>query len=306
MLAAIQELLVLFMILGIGYLFGKVKLVDEVMTERLSKLILSGTFPMLIVASMDRPFDQQLWSRSIWLLVATIIICLMIIAVIEMLVRKMGKTSEQDVVCQFVMLFGNTTFMGMPVLKAMLGEEGVFYTAVVCMVFNSLMFSYGLIILSRKRKPDIKKLLFNPGLIATIIGLCMFLLPVSLPYIFHRSLSWCGDMTIPLSLFVGGSIISRNPIREMIQPIRVWTISLLRIAVYPLLIIGILTPIGVEHRIVCVLAIIFATPAPMTAGSFTQGYGGDTFFAGKLVVVSNLLSIITMSGLVWFFTSGLY
>ena len=44
-------------------------------------------------------------------------------------------------------------------------------------------------------------------------------------------------------------------------------------------------------------AILFATPVALTAGAFAGRYGADAALAGRAVVVSNLISVVTLPAL---------
>lgn len=299
---ALTEIVVLFIIMGFGVILGKKDIVDERTSNRISSLVLSFTFPALIISSMDRDFDAGMFHNSLILLGVTFLICFVIIIVIEAEVRLTKTHSASMSARQFIMLFGNTSFMGIPVLNALYGADGIFYAAVMSVAFNFLMFSYGIYILCRDARPSFKKIFLNSGFIGTAIGLVLFVTPLSLPYIISRPIAWCGDMTIPLALIVAGSIISRNKLSDIVRPAEVWITSFIRLVLYPAVMIAILSLFGMNAYIMSILVIVFATPAPLTAGAFVSHYGGDVFFASKVVVLSNLLSLISMPVLIFIFT----
>jgi predicted permease len=300
---AILEIIVLFIIMFFGYILGKNDIVDEKMSNKLSTLVLSGTFPALIIASMDRDFDMTMFKNSVILILFSIFILLAVVVYIEIETKVRKSPPGEMSARHFLMLFGNTSFMGIPVLNALYGSDGVFYAAVINIVCNFLMFSYGIFLLCRDEHPNFRKIFLNPGFIGTIIGFLLFVTPASLPYVIYRPLQWCGDMTIPLALLVAGSIISRNKLRDIIRPVSVWYTSIIRLVIYPIILIPVLLLLKVDTFLVSILVIIFATPAPLTAGAFVGNYGGDGFFASKVVVLSNLLSIITMTAMIYIFTA---
>ena len=55
----------------------------------------------------------------------------------------------------------------------------------------------------------LKKLLYNPSLIATLVGILMFACQFELPYVIARPIEWIGDMTIPISLLIVGSCLAK-------------------------------------------------------------------------------------------------
>lgn len=300
---ALTEIVVLFIILGFGIVLGKRGLVDEKMGDKLGSLVLSFTFPALIITSMDREFNVAVLRNSVIIAGITLALCMAILIAIELETRFRKNPPKSMSARHFLMMFGNTAFMGIPVLMALYGSDGVFYAVVMNVVFNFFMFSYGIFILCRHEHPNFKKIFLNAGFIGTAIGLVLFLTPLSLPYVVSRPLSWCGDMTIPLALLVAGEIISRNRARDIIRPVGVWYASVIRIVIFPVILIPMFLLLGVSPYIMGIVVIIFSTPAPLTGGAFIGSYGGDSFFANKVIVLSYILSLITMPVLIFIFTS---
>ncbi len=299
MTQVMMEIGVLFVIILFGFYLGKKAIIDDQMATKLSALVLSGTFPALIITSMDRPFDALLLDNSIKLVGLTLLFTLCIILSIEGEVRLRKKFPDTMSARHFMTLFGNTSFMGMPILNALYGAEGVFYVAVINIIFNALMFSYGLFLFSRKERVNWGQLLMNPGFISTWLGVILFLSPLSLPYLISRPLNWCGSMTIPLALLIAGSIISRHPFKSLVRPFAVWRTSLIRIVLFPFLLLTVLSLARVDNFLVTILVIVFSTPAPLTATAFSEKYGGDVFFTSKVVALSNLLFLGTMPTLLF-------
>ena len=63
---------------------------------------------------------------------------------------------------------------------------------------------------------------------------------------------------------------------------------------FPLLLVPALRATGCSGVTLTVPAILFATPAALTAGAFAGRYGADEALAGRTVVLSNLLSLVTL------------
>ena len=131
----------------------------------------------------------------------------------------------------------------------------------------------------------------------------LFLTPLSLPYVLSRPISWCGEMTIPLALLVAGSIVSRNKLREIVRPASVWYTSLIRIALFPAVMIPVLLVLKVEPYLISMLVIVLCHPRPPHCRRFCQHLRRQRLLCSKVVVLSNLLSLITMPILIFIFTT---
>jgi predicted permease len=196
---------------------------------------------------------------------------------------------------QFLILLGNTAFMGYPVIQAIYGDTGVFYASMFNIWHNVIMFSYALSLLQRGKKIQWGKLLRNNGMIATLLGFVLFLCPFTLPYVLHRPMEWVGDMTIPLCLLIVGGRMSASSPRELLKPRAIWLTSLVRLVLFPLILMPVLMLLGLPEILIVIPVIVFSTPVALTAGALAQEYGGDEEIASRAVVLSNILSIVTMT-----------
>jgi predicted permease len=290
----INSILILTVIIFIGFIVTKLKIITEEGSAVISGIIMKVSFPLLIVISMQKSFTPELFKNSMGL----ILLSLAIYAVLIILVTIFGKKSSLPIdklkILQFLIIFGNVSFMGFPVVSAIYKDVGIFYASCFNLFYNFLMFSYGIMILDRKSaKLDIKKI-FNPGLIATIIGFVLFLTSYNLPYIIYRPMEWIGDMTIPLALLVVGSCLARIKLKDLINEPIIWIYTLERLLVFPIILLIILKAIGLTSYLLVIPVVLLATPAPLTAGIFAKTYGGDELLANKSIVLSNFLSIITV------------
>lgn len=289
----INAILILAVIILVGFILAKFKVVTVEGSSVLSNLIMKVTFPLLILISMQKSYSDELLKNSIGL----ILISLVIYAVLIVIVTILGKYSSLNIdklkVLKFLIVFGNVSFMGFPVVSAIYEDVGIFYASCFNMFYNLLMFSYGIMILDKGSKLDLKRLI-NPGLIATVIGFVFFLTSFKLPYIIYRPLEWAGDMTIPLALILVGINLASIKFKEIVNDKIVWIFCLERLIVFPLILLVIMKIIGFHSYLLVIPVVLIATPAPLTAGAFAKTYGGDELLANKSIVLSNFLSIVTV------------
>jgi predicted permease len=290
----INSILILTVIIFIGFIVTKLKIITEEGSAVISGIIMKVSFPLLIVISMQKSFTPELFKNSMGLILLSLAIYAVLIVIVTIFGKKSSLPIDKLKILQFLMIFGNVSFMGFPVVSAIYKDVGIFYASCFNLFYNFLMFSYGIMILDRKSaKLDIKKI-FNPGLIATIIGFVLFLTSYNLPYIIYRPMEWIGDMTIPLALLVVGSCLARIKLKDLINEPIIWIYTLERLLVFPIILLIILKAIGLTSYLLVIPVVLLATPAPLTAGIFAKTYGGDELLANKSIVLSNFLSIITV------------
>lgn len=290
----INAILILTLIIFIGFVIAKLNIITDEGATAISGLIMKVTFPLLIFISMQKSFSVELFQNSMGLILISINVYIVLIVIVTLLGKYSKLQDNKLKIMQFLVIFGNVSFMGFPVVSAIYKEEGIFYASCFNMIYNFLMFSYGIMILNRNSSKLSLKKLINPGLVATVIGFIFFLTSYKLPYIIYRPLEWIGDMTIPLALLIVGNCLARIKIRSLLNERIVWFYVLERLIVFPLILLIILKMIGLTSYLLVIPVVIIATPAPLTAGVFAKTYGGDELLANKCIVLSNFLSIITL------------
>lgn len=290
-----QQLLVMLMLLLAGAVFGRAGVLREPFAGQLNSFVIRITFPALILASMDKEFSTELLHNSLALIGISACCFLAVIIGLEIWSRVSKIEPHRLGLYQVLILLGNTAFMGYPVIQAIYGDTGVFYASMFNIWHNVLMFSYALGLLQRGAKIQWSKLLKNSGLIATFVGFVIFLCPFTLPYVLHRPLEWVGDMTIPLCLLIVGSRMGCSRLRDLVRPRAIWLTSLVRLVLFPLILIPLLTLLGLPENLIVIPTVVFSTPVALTVGALAQEYGGDQEIASRAVVLSNLLSLVTMT-----------
>ena len=290
----LQELAVLLVILCTGAFFGKKGVLDESCSAQINRTVMRITFPALVIASMDKNFTSELLYNSIGLLVISFLCFGAVIAFLESWKRFSKRPPQELGLLQFLVICGNTAFVGYPVIRAMYGSTGVFYASVFNLAHNFIVFSYGLALLRPTRRATARELFGNVGFLATVVGFLIFLAPGTLPYVIHRPLEWMGDITIPACLLTAGAKLGRSPLRDFGKPRAIWGTSLIRLVVFPAVLFIVLNVFNLPESWVTISTIIFGTPVALTAGLFAEEYGNDALVANRAVVLSNLLAVISM------------
>lgn len=295
----LYEIIALISLIIIGYLCFKIKLFKPESSQIISTLILNISFPMLIIVSMNRAYSNNLLHNSLALIGISIIIYLSILLLAEIWGRKTKKAHSQSSVLKWIVLFGNCSFMGFPIINAIYGSIGVFYAAIFNMFYIFLMFSYGIAILQKGAMKSVMKSLLNPGLVATVIGFTLFIFKISLPYVILRPMQMIGETTIPLALITTGISLAQIPLRELVRPVDIWVTTFIRLIVLPISVLLILSPFHLNQYLIVIPTILIGTPTALTAGIFALNYSCDDQLANKGVVLSNFLAILSMPALVW-------
>jgi predicted permease len=289
-----KEIIVLFLVMGVGYFSSKLGVITSSAADEISNLIMKVTFPALIIVSMNQTFNKELLINSIGILIISICVHLALILVAYLWSNWFDIPQEKMSVLRFIIIFGNTTFMGYPIINAVFGELGLFYASSYNLFTILLIFSYGIILLSKRGSGNILKKLLNPGFIAVIVGYILFFMQVEFPYVILSSLHLVGNLTIPLALIIIGNSLASIQLKELFVDKQLWYISLLRLIVIPVILLIILKQLELNNHLVGISVIMTAIPAALFAGVFARTYGCDGNLGDRGAVLTHILSIITI------------
>lgn len=303
-----MEIAVLFLIMLIGAYGGKAGFISEKTAEGINKVVVNITNPCLIIYGMQREFSRTLLENGIMLAAAGFATFGVLIAVSEIWGRS-SKNKEKAVLGteQFLFVFGNLGFLGIPILVVLFGDLGIFYVTMFGLAQNVLLFSYGYRLFGQHSGQRLWKTCMNNGMYSIIIALILFLANIRLPYPIYQPVNLIGNLTIPLVLLGVGSSLSRIPLRELFRSVPAWWISGVKLVVCPLVVLGFFLLVPMPHDVAVVTVIQLGMPAALLSSALAQLNGGDATLANKTVILSNLLVLLTMPCLIWFLAyTGIY
>ena len=121
--------------------------------------------------------------------------------------RFLPGTQGQKGVWRYALAFPNVGFIGYPVAVALFGDGALFYAAILALPFNLLSYSLGPLLLAGAARFRWKQL-FTPCIVASVLGLVLALTRLRPPALVGEMLDFVGDITVPLSLLVVGSLLA--------------------------------------------------------------------------------------------------
>lgn len=115
----INQMIILFLVIIIGYIANKVGILDKSQNQKLSSLILNITCPALILASVS-DIESGDFKIVVQIFIISIIIYL-VLPFMGILLAKILKVPEEDRnLYKFMTIFSNIGFMGYPVIQSIL------------------------------------------------------------------------------------------------------------------------------------------------------------------------------------------
>ena len=122
-----QQVLVLFLLIGVGFVCGRLKLLNAGAVKCLADVVLYVAFPCVIVQSFMRRFDPSMLRGLLAAGAAALAVHVVSILIAHLVFRDKDEARRR--VLRFCTVFSNAGYMALPLQSALLGETGVFYGA---------------------------------------------------------------------------------------------------------------------------------------------------------------------------------
>jgi hypothetical protein len=293
----IQDMLILYIIGFLGFIARKKGILSRHATQDLTQLLLTFTLPFLILYSMGQPYDLSEVGIYFWLIPISCLILLVAIGLARFIKRKISLPDERKSVFEGLVLFGNQGFIGFAIIWSLFPEQGVLYVSLFNLPYLILIWTYGIYLFAGKDEAiPWRKLLFNPGILATGIGILIFFLPFHWPRMFDHLFEMVGNTTIPLSMLLIGTMIANINIKHSIHLLKdktVWGMAATRLLLIPLLLFPLLF-FSLPFPLLATAILVSATPAAPTIALYAQKYNGDTEYAAIGSACTTVLSVVTI------------
>ncbi|EHL16370.1 hypothetical protein HMPREF9629_01210 [Peptoanaerobacter stomatis] len=292
----INKLIMLLFLTLLGYIGRKKNILNDIYNKGFSVLILNFTLPCMIITSMLSTGAQIGKFQIVQILLLGF--CMYgSLTLIAKFVSKAFKADDlEDGVYRFCTVFNNNIFIGFPIIQSMLGDEALFYAAVLSIANTLFMFSVGTYFMSKHKKAEkisIKKIL-NPGIVTSVICTILYFSGFTLPNMLKDVCEQVGNITVPLSMIVIGVSLADIPVKDVVKDIKIYIFSILRMIIIPVLFFFILSPIITDKTILHVIIITLAMPGATLCVSMATEYDSDIMLASKYVFMSTVLSIATI------------
>lgn len=293
----LNQLITLFLIIGLGYFLRKINVMPNEFSKQLTKLLLHVTMPSLIINSVLTMKERPDPSTVLVAFIASAIMYL-ILPLVGFIVSKLLFVSKEKLgMYIFMTTFLNVGFMGYPLLNALFGNQAIFYGSIVNIVFNICCYSYGIILVNMGQRKDVKfspRLLLSPGLIFAMVALVFYFLDIKFIASVTQAFTYVGGLTTPLAMLIIGTSLANISIKEVFTDLRLYLFVAIKQVLIPVAIFPLIKYFIHDKLLMNVIFIMICVPIANTAVLFATEYEANEDLAAKGVFISTLLSLVTI------------
>ncbi|WP_005033638.1 AEC family transporter [Holophaga foetida] len=287
------QVLTLFILMGVGLAARRLGQFTPEVSRGMSAFLMNFCMPMMVLSSFLRPFNMGMLATAGRMLGYALAIHLLLVMLAWIIFRKAPAAKRPGL--QFITVFSNSGFMGLPLLAMLFPIGGVFFGAVYSIAFTVFMFTAGVAFFSPgNSRPSPRQLFLNPVILSTLAGIACFLASVKLPTPIMNTLGIIGGMTSPLSMLIIGAMLGDMKLRDILGSPVEYLLCAVRLLVAPLLTLLLCRMLHVDPVLEKILVILQALPAATIVAAFAEKYGSDRAFVSRCTFLSTLLSILTI------------
>lgn len=299
--AAFQQMIILFVGIIIGFIARRLHVLDDASCKAVTKVVMSITLPCFIVSS-GFSADRSASGTEIFVYFLASLACYAAAYLIGSALSRLPLFPRSDRrLCSFMTTFGNTGFIGLPVIGALFGTEAVFYATVFNLPFNFLVFSIGIFLVSDESSiRNIKPRSFvNACLVASVAAIALYLTTFQVPAIVQTCFDTLGSATVPLAMLITGASLGKETPRDVFANSCLYLVSLAKVALVPAVSLAILSLVVQNPLLIKIGVLLMAMPVAANATLLCLQYGGNDRLASRGVFLSTLLSVGTIPLLVY-------
>lgn len=291
-----EKILSMFLILLTGLVMVRCKVLRPEEGRIISVITLYLVIPCAIISAFQVEYTRELGNCLFTAMGLAVLVHIFFIALAWLLRR----TIHMDEVEAASVIYTNAGNLVIPIVASVFGPEWVIYTSAFMTVQTILMWSHGKMLLCGERGMDIRRMLLNTNMLATIAGLVMFLFQLRITGPLEDAVSSIGSMLGPLSMIVTGILVGNSSWETIKAYRRLWLTVAIRLVLCPLGTILIIWAGGFagmvpEGRTVMLIPFLAAmAPSASSITQMAQVYRKDAQYASAINVVSTVLCIVTM------------
>lgn len=289
----VNQILKMLLLLLLGCLCFRMKLIDEAGSKVLANLLLMVVNPMLAIVSLQSEYSAHLAQGLLVAYLLAFLTHLVAALLSTILIRTTGNPDGG--IDRFASMYSNCGFIGIPLVQSILGNEGVLYLTAYMTVFNFFSWTHGIMIMTGTFSlKELKKGLLSPMIFASILGVVFFFGRIHIPDLLLGSMNYVAGMNTPLAMLIAGISVAQTDLLSMLRNRKLYLISASKLLLMPALLLVVLALIPVDPMVGCTVLVAAACPVAATGTAFALRFHKNALYASELYAFTTIASLVTI------------
>lgn len=292
-----KQTVIMLVLIIVGVICAKTRIIGKETNRDLSGLVLNVINPVVILMSYQKEYRPELLKKLGMSFLLSAVAFAVMIALSYLFIRK--KNGRETEIERFSLIYSNCGFMGIPIVSALFGSEGVFCLTAFITMFNLCVWTHGIMLISGESglKRTLKAFR-SPTMIAIYAGLIMFLTGIRIPALPSQALQFIADMNTPMAMIVSGVTISQTNIFRLVKNLRIWLVVGLRLLVLPITVTAALLPFSSDSQVLLTIVVASAAPPAAMCTLHCIRFNKNSVYSSEVFTGGTILSIVTLPILV--------
>ena len=311
-------MLVLFAMMLVGYFCYKKGMINKDTCQGLSQLVVNIMNPLLVI---DGVIGKNTGGATEKLLQNLLLVCIyfaVLIALSIPVAKLLRVPKNEEYLYRLMLIFSNVGFMGIPVITGLYGKEAMVYIVFYMMLYNVLLYTYGIYLVScsvkaadgangtgdggdtasdtsgkTSGKLRLPRFL-NIGVISCVIAVLIFVFRINVPQSAADFINMTGQCAVPLSMILIGASMAQRDLKKIIMDKKIYVFLGIRLLLIPIAAALIIRNLPVERMMAGVFGLMLAMPVGSIVVLVASEQGADETVCTRGSVISTLLSVITI------------
>jgi hypothetical protein len=288
-----------FLLVALGYFVKRIGVINENFVEVTSRFVYSVSLPALVFINIvEIDLSEAIDFNQIIYIYAATLFSFFIVWIISIPFIKDGKNLSVFVQGAYR---SNFAIVGFAIVSKLFGNfalgKAALVLAFILPLYNILAVIILTVPLRKERKLNLKntlyEILFNPLIIAVVIGLIFSYFKIVFPSFINSTIGFLSELALPLALVgIGGSLNLQN-IKKASG--LAFTSSAIKIILIPILLTAGAYYFGFRELDLGIMFVLFASPTAIVSFIMAEAMGANSKLAGNIVLISTIASVFTIA-----------
>ena len=286
-----NQLMLLLLFIGAGFLLGRMKIADSRETRLLSCLEVYVFLPANVFRTFSANFTPAYLSEKYSFVLVSLVLLTLLYLGSRPLAKWLTPDAYRQKVLRYTFAIANYGYIGYALTDGVFGELALLNVMVFALPLSLFTPTIGFCLLTNA--PVSLKKLVNAQSMALVAGALVGLTGLALPETVNIFMEKAADCMAPVSMLLTGLVLSEYRLRDLVKGRLVYFVTALRLLVIPGLIGLLLKLLSLEEMILPAL-MITAMPCGLNTIVYPRLVGEDCRLGASMVFVSTLLCCVTI------------
>jgi len=288
-----------FLLVALGYLLKRLNIINENFVDVTSKFVFSVSLPALVFINLsDIDLSAAIDLNQIIYIYSATLITFFLIWIFSIPLIKDAKNLSVFVQGAYR---SNYAIVGLAIISKLFGESALGKATIILAFILPLYNVLAVIILTvpfrKERKLNLKgtlsEIIFNPLIIAVIIGLPFSYFKIKIPEVGTFTIDFLAELALPLALIgIGGSLNVQN-IKKASG--LAFTSSAIKVVLIPFILTLGSYYFGYRGIDLGIMFVLFSCPTAIVSFIMAEAMGANSKLAGNIVLISTIASVFTIA-----------